>query len=147
MNHFQIPASYQTFLLFLIVIYYEETVASDSNNLAFYKRLRRDASEGQPCCMVPHCEEIQIDVEDHTALKCYTKRVCGSNCKHSTAKHIPLPHSPYIYEYKIRDHYVRKVCLSDKCSSHLFDCSACPNPTDTSLLALGVHSDCLNCYY
>ncbi|XP_018569890.1 uncharacterized protein LOC108909904 [Anoplophora glabripennis] len=142
---------YRNLLLFLVVISYEETLANDYNAHIYtpllYNRMRRDASGHTSCCTIPQCEDIQIGVEGHTAIKCYSKRVCGNICRLNDYQKVALPYSPYTYEYGIRNQYVKTVCKSNKCSTHRFDCSICPNPRETSLLALGVNSDCLNCYY
>ncbi|KAJ8922349.1 hypothetical protein NQ315_004292 [Exocentrus adspersus] len=134
-----------TFWTFFLLVSIFETSTAENQPKSSTDRFERDASS---CCTIPFCEEVQIGLENHNALKCYSKIVCGERCRKNVQfERVALPFSPYTYNYRIRNHYIRTVCESDKCSTYQFDCSPCPSPSYRNILAYGVHSDCLRCYY
>lgn len=107
------------------------------------ERLKRSVTE--TCCFVHTCEKIPLDENDHNAVKCYNKEVCGSLCTQTKNKSsVPTLPTP---GYSRKDSYIEKYCDLIGCSNYRFNCNLCPDPKNVLFRVYSIPTGCISCYY
>lgn len=97
------------------------------------------------CCFQQTCEEVPLGENNHNAIKCFQRQICGEICEQMNSK-ATLSATP-TPGYSRKSFYINRYCSLIQCVNYKFDCSFCPDPTHSGFSIYSLSNGCVSCYY